>query len=336
MPIQSLKKIESIQFGILSPDDIRKISRIRVIAPDTYDEDGLPVDSGLMDGRLGTVEPGQRCKTCGNRVGECTGHFGHIELARPVVHVGFTSKIQKLLRAVCRSCSRILISQELYDELKQNLNQYEEKYNELDASITKIALKQSLKTSTCPYCGEPQLKIKIEKPTTFYEKTESGTIRLNPSDIRDRFERIPDDDCKLLGINPKYARPEWMILSVLAVPPVCVRPSITLDSGVRSEDDMTHKLVDIIRINQRLRENIDAGAPQLIVEDLWELLQYHVTTYFDNEVSGIPPARHRSGRALRTLSQRLKGKEGRFRSNLSGKELISRQEQLFLPIRILV
>ncbi|MCK4383500.1 MAG: DNA-directed RNA polymerase subunit A', partial [Candidatus Lokiarchaeota archaeon] len=98
-------------------------------------------------------------------------------------------------------------------------------------------------------------------------------------------------------------------------------PSITLDSGIRSEDDLTHKLVDVIRINQRLRENIDAGAPHLIVEDLWELLQYHITTYFDNQVSGIPPARHRSGRALRTLTQRLKGKEGRFRSNLSGKRV---------------
>ncbi|MGB9676058.1 MAG: DNA-directed RNA polymerase subunit A', partial [Candidatus Bathyarchaeales archaeon] len=79
--------------------------------------------------------------------------------------------------------------------------------------------------------------------------------------------------------------------------------------------------VDIIRINQRLKENMDAGAPTLIIQDLSELLQYHVTTYFNNEASGIPPARHRSGRALKTLSQRLKGKEGRFRSNLSGKRV---------------
>jgi DNA-directed RNA polymerase subunit A' len=100
-----------------------------------------------------------------------------------------------------------------------------------------------------------------------------------------------------------------------------VRPSITLESGIRSEDDLTHKLVDIIRINQRLKENMEAGAPTLIIQDLSELLQYHVTTYFNNEASGIPPARHRSGRALKTISQRLKGKEGRFRSNLSGKRV---------------
>src|SRR5438876_1196066 len=122
-------------------------------------------------------------------------------------------------------------------------------------------------------------------------------------------------------MNPEVARPEWMVLTALLVPPVTVRPSITLESGDRSEDDLTHKLVDVLRINQRLRENRDAGAPQLIVEDLWELLQYHVTTYFDNQTSGIPPARHRSGRPLKTLVQRLKGKEGRFRSNLSGKRV---------------
>jgi DNA-directed RNA polymerase subunit A' len=112
-----------------------------------------------------------------------------------------------------------------------------------------------------------------------------------------------------------------MILTVLPVPPVTMRPSITLESGQRSEDDLTHKLVDIIRINQRFQENREAGAPQLIIEDLWELLQYHVTTFLDNTVSGVPPARHRSGRPLKTLSQRLKGKEGRFRGSLSGKRV---------------
>jgi len=107
----------------------------------------------------------------------------------------------------------------------------------------------------------------------------------------------------------------------LSVPPITIRPSITLESGIKSEDDLTHKLVDIIRINLRLKDNIDAGAPQLIIEDLWDLLQYHVTTYFDNNTAGVPPAKHRSGRALRTIVQRLKGKKGRFRHNLTGKRV---------------
>jgi DNA-directed RNA polymerase subunit A' len=127
--------------------------------------------------------------------------------------------------------------------------------------------------------------------------------------------------CRKLGIIGSVARPEWTIMTVLPVPPVTMRPSIILENGQRSEDDLTHKLVDIIRINQRFKENQDAGAPQLIIEDLWELLQYHVTTYIDNEVAGCPPARHRSGRPLKTLSQRLKGKDGRFRGSLSGKRV---------------
>ena len=68
-------------------------------------------------------------------------------------------------------------------------------------------------------------------------------------------------------------------------------------------------MVDIIRVNQRLKESKEAGTPPLIVQDLVDLLQYHSTTYFDNEVSGIPQAHHRSGRPLKTLTQRLKGKK---------------------------
>ena len=72
------KLIEKIKFGLLSPDEIRKMSAARIITADTYDEDGLPIPSGLMDQRLGTIEPGQRCQTCGNLVSNCMGHFGHI------------------------------------------------------------------------------------------------------------------------------------------------------------------------------------------------------------------------------------------------------------------
>ncbi|NHJ47474.1 MAG: DNA-directed RNA polymerase subunit A' [Asgard group archaeon] len=322
------KLINQIQFGLLSPDEIRKMSVVRVITADTYDEDGTAIPSGLMDGRLGTIDPGQRCKTCGNRVGECEGHFGHIELARPIVHVGFNKKIYKILRAICRECSRMLLAEEEIYKLKQDIIRYQKRWEQIDSGMINEILKRAAKVDECPHCQSAQIKIRLEKPTTFFEERKlskksktSERKKLSPSDVRDRLERIPDDDCALLGINPEFARPEWMVLTVLPVPPVAMRPSITLESSIRSEDDLTHKLVDIIRINQRLRENIEAGAPQLIVEDLWELLQYHVTTYFNNEVSGIPPARHRSGRALRTLTQRLKGKEGRFRSNLCGKRV---------------
>jgi DNA-directed RNA polymerase subunit A' len=316
------KQIDGLTFKVLSPQEIRKLAVVEIQTADTYDEDGAPITSGLMDGRLGTLEPRQRCKTCGNTAAKCPGHFGYIELSAPVAHVAFAKKTHDLLSSTCRDCGRILLSEERVKELLQKAEEEKQIMGFIKDGFYVEIVKEAKKSSQCSYCGARQYKIEFSKPTTFHEIVEEGgAMRLTPAIIRERLERISIKDLVLLGIEPNAARPEWMILQVLPVPPVYVRPSITLESGIRSEDDLTHKLVDIIRINQRLRENIDAGAPTLIIQDLSELLQYHVTTYFDNEASGIPPARHRSGRALKTLSQRLKGKEGRFRSNLSGKRV---------------
>ncbi|MEM3566363.1 MAG: DNA-directed RNA polymerase subunit A' [Candidatus Bathyarchaeia archaeon] len=315
------KVVDEIRFGLLSPQEIRKLSVVEIQTPDTYDEDGAPITAGLMDGRLGTLEPRQRCKTCGNTAIRCPGHFGHIELAVPVIHIEFAKIIYDLLRVTCRNCGRILLPEEAVKKLKARIDKTRQLLGTVPDEIFK-RITQEIRTKTCPHCNAAQYKITFEKPTKFSEEIPgSGSQLLTPSMVRERLERIPNDDLELLGFDPKTARPEWMVLQVLPVPPVYVRPSITLESGIRSEDDLTHKLVDIIRINQRLKENMEAGAPTLIIQDLSELLQYHVTTYFNNEASGIPPARHRSGRALKTLSQRLKGKEGRFRSNLSGKRV---------------
>lgn len=314
------KRIKEIRFGLISPNEFRKMSVTRVITADTYDDDGFPIEMGLMDPRMGVIDPGLRCKTCAGRAGECPGHFGHVELIAPVIHVGFAKLIRKMLRATCRECSALLLDS---TQKKQYLSQIRtlKKMEQPIEDITNDAFKEARKPKVCMYCGAPQLEIKVEKPSTYIEKGNEHDHKLMPSDIRVRFEKMTDDDIEVMGINPKNTRPEWMILTVLPVPPVTMRPSITLESGQRSEDDLTHKLVDIIRINQRFQENREAGAPQLIIEDLWELLQYHVTTFMDNAVSGVPPARHRSGRPLKTLSQRLKGKEGRFRGSLSGKRV---------------
>ncbi len=313
------KRIGSIKFSALSPDEVRKMSATKVITADTYDDDGFPIDMGLMDPHLGVIEPGLRCKTCGNKVDECPGHFGHIDLAMPVIHVGLVKEIKKLLQSTCKTCGKLLMTKEEAQRKAQEWEMMDDLGGDaIDYRLlAKGTAKDASKNTTCPHCGQEQGKITLDKPTTFREDGH----KLTPKEVRERLERIPDEDLPPLGIDPNSCRPEWMVLTALAVPPVTVRPSITLESGDRSEDDLTHKLVDVLRINQRLRENRDAGAPQLIVEDLWELLQYHVTTYFDNQTSGIPPARHRSGRPLKTLVQRLKGKEGRFRSNLSGKRV---------------
>lgn len=328
--IQPQKTINKIRFSTYPPELVRKLSATKVFVPDTYDDDGYPIEGGLVDVRLGVVDPGLRCKTCGGKVRECPGHFGHIDLVRPVIHLEFSKHILNALKHTCPTCYRYFLKAvapkrtkkkkpkdkvsegDIKDEsVEGSIVESVDKIKEVQEKVKKVKLK------LCPHCEAEVPILKLLKPTSFFY---NGRIML-PSEIRDWLSSISDEDLKKLGFDPLYSRPEWMILTVLLVPPVSTRPSITLETGERSEDDLTHKLVDIIRINQKLEANINAGAPQLIIEDLWELLQYHVTTFFNNETSNIPPARHRSGRPLKTLAQRLKGKEGRFRYNLSGKRV---------------
>jgi DNA-directed RNA polymerase subunit A' len=293
-------KVDRIEFGIISAELIKQMSVAKITKTELYDQEGYPIEGGLMDPRLGVVDPGVRCRTCGGSVGECQGHFGYLELTKPIVHVHYAKILLSLLKMFCRKCGRILIEEKNIENLRTR----------------KIPIKEIVKMmkKKCPHCKTEQKKFKFIKPYTFLENNST----LDPVKIRERLEMVKSDDLELIGLK---IRPESLILTLMPISPVTVRPSITLETGERSEDDLTHKLVDIVRINDRLKENIDLGAPDFIIEDLWELLQYHVATYFDNELTGVPPARHRSGRILKTLSQRLKTKEGRFRGNLAGKRV---------------
>ena len=294
------KQVRGLFFSLLNPEQIKKIASARIVTPELYDIDGYPVDGGLMDLRLGANDPGVRCRTCGGRLKECLGHPGIIELSRPVLHIKYIPVMEMCLRAFCHSCGKFLLPEEKIKEYSP-----------------KERIKKAKDAKKCPYCGQPQDKIKLEKPLTF----KKGKKRIFPDELREMLVAIPSEDLKHVGINPEVFRPEWGVLTVLLVPPVTVRPSITLESGERSEDDLTHKLGDIIRADQRLRENLNAGAPEVIIDDLWDLLQYHVTTFYDNNISGVPPARHRSGHPLKTITERIKGKEGRIRHNLAGKRV---------------
>ncbi len=310
------KKVRSIVFSVLSPKMIKKTSSVKIVTPELYDKEGYPVDGGLMDIRLGVIDPGLRCKTCGSKLKECIGHFGCIELARPIVHVKFINIIMTLLKCTCRECGRILAPDNKLSKMKEILDHVEKEGGVEERRQKVKEIIAGLKTiNKCPHCKAKQKKLSLEKPTTFVEEDK----RLSPIEVRARLEKITDADCEIFGLRVPYVRPEWMILTILSIPPVTMRPSITLESGERSEDDLTHKLGDIVRINQRLFENINAGAPEIIIEDLWDLLQYHITTFFDNNIAQLPPARHRSGQPLKTLTERIKSKEGRIRHNLAGK-----------------
>ncbi len=294
------KQVKALRFSLLSPDQIKKVGKAKVVTPELYDIDGFPVDGGLMDLRLGAIDPGVRCRTCGKRVKECPGHPGMVELARPILHIKYMQLIELSLRSFCHQCGKLTLPDE-----------------KLERYTPGERAKKARDQKQCVHCIAMLEKVSLEKPSTFF----IAKKRLSPIEVRDRLVNIPDEELKKIGVNARTCRPEWAVMSLLLVPSVTSRPSITLDTGERSEDDLTHKLSDIIRANQRLWENLNAGAPEVIIEDLWDLLQYHVTTFFDNNISKIPPARHRSGQPLKTITERIKGKGGRIRQNLAGKRV---------------
>src|SRR3990167_773029 len=105
------KQVRALRFSLISPEQIKRLSSAKIVTPELYDIDGYPVDGGLMDLRLGAIDPGVRCRTCGGRLKECLGHPGSIDLARPVIHLKYVSLIELGLRCFCKECSKLLLSE---------------------------------------------------------------------------------------------------------------------------------------------------------------------------------------------------------------------------------
>lgn len=317
--INVTKRIDSIGFGVLSPKQILKQSIVKVITPEIYDKYGFPVEGGLMDMRMGVIEPGLSCKTCSQSYKYCEGHFGHLELARPILNVNFIDEINLILNLTCHDCHRAMVApdklQSTIDELarvKEELGteKYMKYYSKFVSGLKKLKV--------CPHCEAAHEGVTLDKSSVFVF-TQGDKKRLLTTEIRFRFENIPDSDLPILNLHG--VRPEWLLLTVMPIPPVSMRSTITLQSGQRSEDDLTHKLTDIVRTNQRLHEHLLVGVPEAIIEDVWDLLQYHISTYMDNTIAGLPPARHRNGDTLKSVAERIKGKKGIIRNNLIGKRV---------------
>ena len=308
-------------------------------------EAGRPKIGGLMDPRQGAVDRYAKCQTCAGNMNQCPGHFGHIELAKPVYHVGFITKTLKLLRCVCFYCSRLLIDsknenvQEILSKTKYNAGRRMQAIYDLCKSKTicetaeESEQTQEGEATQTPVvkghegCGRFQPKLRrngLELTGEWKhvnDESQEKKITLSAERVHEVFKRISDEDCHILGMDPRFARPDWMIVTVLPVPPLAVRPAVTMFGTARNQDDLTHKLADVVKANNTLRRNeLNGAAAHILMEDV-RILQFHVATLVDNEIPGMPKAIQRSGRPLKSVKQRLKGKEGRVRGNLMGKRV---------------
>lgn len=315
---------------------------------------------GPLDQRLGTSSKNGLCETCGQGLKECNGHFGHVKLALPCFHYGYLKRIIEALNCVCKDCSRVLLPEKDKRDYLKRLRKPGLDGLRKDV-ITKAISAECRKVKVCPHCsafngpvrkvpGHPikmwhnkyaiytnsNAKSKVKPPDMQqFEKTFEEAIKANPEVDRHMkrasddltplralniLKKVPNADVELLGMNPHNGgRPEHMIWTNIPAPPVAIRPSVAQETA-STEDDITNKLGDIIQINMLITATLRAGQPLAKVMDMWEFLQVQIAMYIDGTLPGL--ARDASyGKAMRGFCQRLKGKQGRFRGNLSGKRV---------------
>ena len=323
-------KIIGIQFSVLSPEEIRKGSVAEITSRDTY-INNKPVINGLFDPRMGVLEPGLVCPTDGLNYMQTPGYFGHINLARPVYYIQYLNTILKVLRCVCFKCSKLKINKETHNHILDFA--LRKRWEYAFAHASKI---QRCGDETSDGCGckQPRKIYKQDLANLYAEwnnvdsvPSADGTVKdkltmkLTPEMVLKIFRRISDEDVSFMGFSPIWSRPEWFICQVLAVPPPAVRPSVKHDSQQRSEDDISHIIVNIIKANKTLLDKIQANALDKVIEDWTTVLQYYVATMVDNRIPGVAAVAQRSGRALKSIKERLVGKQGRVRGNLMGKRV---------------
>ena len=368
------KRIKSLHFGLLSPQEILSQSVLGLTDRNLFDLSSQPGNQrrfitkhGPNDGRLGTSSKTALCGTCGLGLKDCNGHFGHVRLALPCFHYGYMKKIIEVLNCVCKECSRILLP-----EMERRASLKAVRKPGLDSLRKKALVKNFMTTckkcKVCHYCGtlngpvkkvtghpvkmihhkfaiytssnakskvKPADMVSFEASFDEARKSSNDVDRhwrkavddMHPLKVLSIFRNILDMDVELLGMDPhpsitggrKGDRPEHMIWTSLPAPPVTIRPSVAQESA-STEDDITNKLGDIIQMNNLLQATLKRGQPLSKVMELWEFVQIQVAMYIDGNLPGLGRD-GQYGRVMRGFCQRLKGKQGRFRGNLSGKRV---------------
>jgi len=320
-----LRRIQKLQFGVVNPHELRQYSVTQAITVNgrripagvtRYEThiQGQPVYGGANDPRLGNLHDKSD-----------PGHFGHLDLARPVYHQGFIQVTLKTLRSICFHCSRIRMKEDEYKY--QKCLQIKNRKRRLDAFHTLLRGKKK-----CDHCEgvQPKLtKVGLSLEAEYQEGDVVPSAEAGSGDSKqflsgqkavEILRRMRDEDIKHLGLDVRWARPDWLLVQVLPVPPLHVRPAVSMGSA-QSEDDLTHQLVNVIKSNIALKQAVTNGEPNIIVEQFEQSLQHNIAAFMDNELAGMPQVTQRSGRPLKTIQQRLKGKEGRIRGNLMGKRV---------------
>lgn len=339
-------EITSIKYGLLSDEAIHRLSVLpchRVI--------GNEKSFGVNDGRLGPSDRQAICTTCGQRSTECTGHAGHIDLEVPVFHLGYFTTVLRVCRTICKRCSNVLLTQGERDYYLRRLKSTTLEPQQRLA-LVKAIQEDAYKTRVCLVCGGLNGTVRRVRPMRIVHERYlvelrrgeqanedrddffQGDLRsavlhngdvgahkehihefLHPQRVKELFEAIPLDQVPLFGLQPG-TDPCSLLISTLLVPPVCVRPrGMSTTSHIR-EDDLTTQYNEILVCSDMMNDGTNDASRGV---ETWELLQTRVARLLDATLPGFPS--HLRTVECKSYAQRMKGKQGRFRGNLSGKRV---------------
>jgi DNA-directed RNA polymerase II subunit RPB1 len=320
-----------LRFGILSAKEVEEMSVCEVIDTTLYYR-GLPASGGLLDPLMGSVDRRHLCATCMRDAKSCQGHSGHIQLPFPCYHIGFIETVLKTLRMTCFFCGRVCATSE--DALVVTDTQSK---NRFQAWHTLLRCRK-----TCPHCQmfrptyqRTSLGIRIEWPAdaSWDDDDEENYCKLHftARDALSILHSIPLEDIELIGLDPEHSHPANMILQNIVVPPPCTRPAIYSSEGSRSrgQNELTVRLMEVLKRSHEVRSFMDETSwyAITITPDFLERLhrlQYEIFMLVNSNARIPKPAgmgRNGGNTQIKSLTDRLKGKEGRIRGNLMGKRV---------------
>ena len=332
-------QFDAIQIGLASPEKIREWSHGEVKKPETINYRTLkPEKDGLFCEKIFGPQKdwechcgkykkirykGVVCDRCGVEITKSSvrrERMGHIELAAPVSHIwyfkGIPSRMGLILDLSPRVLERVL---------------YFASYIVLDAGETSLSYKQVLSEAeyqdACDKYGRSAFRVGMGAEA-IRELLESIDLEKDSAELKAELENATGQKrariIKRLEVVEAFResgnKPEWMIMTVIPVIPPDLRPMVQLDGGRFATSDLNDLYRRIINRNNRLRRLLDLGAPDIIVRNEKRMLQEAVDALIDNGRRGRPVTGP-GNRALKSLSDMLKGKGGRFRQNLLGKRV---------------
>lgn len=342
------KKVKAIQFGIYDPNEIMRSSVLEVKCPDIVEYSKIKV-GGLNDLRFGSCLTQLDCSTCGKDVKNCPGHFGYIELKAPVIDILFVNHILDLLKCICYHCSRVLLSRSnpVWKKI-ENIGNAEHRFKSLKDLITKnkdvskvrycafpnktMGYNEGCKRVQPIYKHEEKLKIVAQFPFALPGE-DSASKKLTGEDILKIFRKIQPEDYRILGFDGVNVLPESMVIRRLPVPPMAIRPTNMTSSVSKREDDMTQKLLSIVKDNISLEQKMKTKTKEGWQKDL-AAFQMSVGEYFDADPLAkkmmVVTNPQKMAKNKGTM-QRLNGKTGRLRGNLMGKRFTECARTVITP-----